>query len=88
MAWLAWLSYYRNRYGREWDGEVKISDEELKTEWLIYLSDKVEERKKRDWDGQYSADEQYEGVINEELFKKLYGPVQDKCLVSRIVFVC
>ena len=78
MAWLSWLSYYRNKYGREWDGESKISEEELKTEWLIYLSDKAEERKKREWDGQDSVDEEYEGVIDEELFIKIYGPIQDK----------
>lgn len=78
MAWLSWMSYYRNRYGREWDKELPIGTDDLKTEWKIYLCEKAEEKKKRDWDGQNSIDEEYEGVIDEDILKKLYGSVQDK----------
>jgi hypothetical protein len=78
MAWLGWLSYFKRRYGHEYDGPTPESYEEWKVENEILLTERRELKKIRDWDGQYSADEEYEGVLDEESFIKLYGSLQNK----------
>ena len=65
MAWLSWKSYYRNRYGKEYKGEVCLTVDELKLEWFILTIEGMERKKIRSWNGQETVDEIYNGKIKE-----------------------
>ena len=70
MSWLSWLSYFRKRYGHEYEGPTPTHEYEWMAEKEIIIIERQELKQKQEWDGQYSADEIYEGTFDENKLVK------------------